>query len=123
MTGQAEQIIGLYRRHARTWAQKRANQPGTPMEATWLDRFLGLLPPHPTVLDVGCGSGEPMARYMAERGCSVTGIDSAPEMIAICNDSFPEQTWEIGDMRTLSLGRHFDGILAWDSFFHLSHAD
>jgi len=26
-------------------------------------------------------------------------------------------------MRSLSLGRRFDGILAWDSFFHLTHHD
>ena len=26
-------------------------------------------------------------------------------------------------MRGLSLGRRFDGILAWDSFFHLDHDD
>jgi hypothetical protein len=26
-------------------------------------------------------------------------------------------------MRRLSLGRRFDGILAWDSFFHLDHDD
>jgi hypothetical protein len=26
-------------------------------------------------------------------------------------------------MRTLSLGRRFDGILAWDSFFHLRQDD
>ena len=27
------------------------------------------------------------------------------------------------DMRTLSLSRRFEGILAWDSFFHLSPED
>jgi hypothetical protein len=26
-------------------------------------------------------------------------------------------------MRSLSLGRRFDGILSWDSFFHLGHDD
>jgi hypothetical protein len=26
-------------------------------------------------------------------------------------------------MRSLALGRRFDGILAWDSFFHLSYDD
>jgi hypothetical protein len=26
-------------------------------------------------------------------------------------------------MRSLSLGRRFDGVLAWDSFFHLRHDD
>lgn len=123
MTTHAERIIGLYRRHARTWAEKRATQPGRPMEATWLDRFLSLLPHDPTVLDLGCCSGEPIARYLVEQGCSVTGIDAAPEMIAICKDSFPGREWEVGDMRKLSLGRTFNGILAWDSFFHLSPAD
>jgi len=26
-------------------------------------------------------------------------------------------------MRRLAMGRRFDGVLAWDSFFHLTHAD
>jgi hypothetical protein len=29
----------------------------------------------------------------------------------------------VGDMRALSLDRTFDGLIAWDSFFHLSRAD
>jgi SAM-dependent methyltransferase len=123
MNSAAEQIIGLYRRHARTWAARRADQPGRLMEAAWLDRFLGLLPPCPSVLDIGCGSGEPIARYLAERGCKVTGMDAAPEMIAICQDNLPQQSWGVADMRSLSLGRSFHGILAWDSFFHLCADD
>ena len=27
------------------------------------------------------------------------------------------------NMRSLSLARHFNGLLAWDSFFHLGHDD
>jgi len=123
MNSPAEQIIGLYRRHARTWAAKRAKQPGRLMEAAWLDRFLRLLPPCPSVLDIGCGSGEPIARYLADRGCKVTGVDSAPEMIAICQDTLPQQSWGVADMRSLCLGRSFNGILAWDSFFHLCQDD
>jgi SAM-dependent methyltransferase len=82
-----------------------------------------LLPPCPAVLDIGCGSGEPTARYLAERGCKVTGVDSAPEMIAICQDALPQESWGVADMRNLSLGRSFDGILAWDSLFHLCQDD
>lgn len=44
-------------------------------------------------------------------------------MIALCASQFPEQTWCVVDMRSLSLGRTFNGIVAWDSFFHLSHDD
>jgi SAM-dependent methyltransferase len=119
----AERIIGLYRRHARSWAVKRAYQPGMLMEAAWLDRFLGLLPRQSTVLDIGCGSGEPIARYLVEQGCKLTGVDSAPEMIAICRDTLAQQEWCVADMRSLSLRRTFDGILAWDSFFHLCPDD
>lgn len=119
----AERIIDLYRRHARVWADARGRSAGRPMEAEWLDRFLDLLPARRAVLDLGCGSGAPIARYLIERGCSVTGVDSAPEMIDICGRNLPQGRWHTGDMRSLSLGRRFDGILAWDSFFHLGFDD
>ena len=93
------------------------------MEADWLDRFLGLPPPRPAILDIGCGSGEPVASYLAERGCDLTGVDSAPEMIGFCRTLLPGQEWIAADMRALSLGRAFDGIIAWDSFFHLCPDD
>ena len=44
-------------------------------------------------------------------------------MIALCRARLPDQDWIVADMRTLSLGRAFDGILAWDSFFHLGFDD
>ena len=31
--------------------------------------------------------------------------------------------WIVCDMRTIRLERRFDGILAWDSFFHLGMDD
>jgi trans-aconitate methyltransferase len=93
------------------------------MEAAWLDWFLCLLLPCPSVLDIGCGSGEPIARYLVEKGCMVTGVDSAPEMIDICQDTLPQQSWSVADMRFLALGRRFNSILAWDSFFHLCQDD
>jgi SAM-dependent methyltransferase len=123
MNDDAEQIIGLYRRYAYAWAKKRAHRTGRPMEAQWLDRFMSLLPSEPSVLDVGCGSGDPMSRYLIDRGCEVTGVDSSPEMISFCESEFPGHIWRMADMRSLSLGETFDGLLAWDSFFHLSHED
>jgi len=35
----------------------------------------------------------------------------------------PDQEWIVDDMRSLSLHRKFDGVLAWDSFFHLKPDD
>jgi SAM-dependent methyltransferase len=75
------------------------------------------------VLDLGCGTGEPIAGALVEAGYVVTGVDSAPAMIALCRARFPDQTWHVADMRRLALGRGFAGILAWDSFFHLEPDD
>ena len=44
-------------------------------------------------------------------------------MIALSRGNFPGLEWIVADMRTLALGRMFDGVLAWDSFFHLNFDD
>ena len=118
MTVESEGIVGLYRRHAGAWASDRGNRL---MERAWLDRFRSVLPAGGAVLDIGCGSGQPIARYLIEQGHAVTGVDSSPEMIALCESRFPHGTWRVADMRQLSLERTFGGLIAWDSFFHLSH--
>jgi 2-polyprenyl-3-methyl-5-hydroxy-6-metoxy-1,4-benzoquinol methylase len=120
MTSDSERIVGLYQRRARAWAAERGARL---VEGAWLDRFRGLLADGAAVLDIGCGSGEPIARYLREQGCAVTGVDSSPSMIVMCRGHFPDGDWRVADMRTLSLGRAFGGLLAWDSFFHLSHDD
>ena len=120
MPCEADKIVDLYRRHARSWVKDRGTQR---IEARWLDRFCNLQPEHASILDIGCGAGEPIVRYLVERGCSITGVDSAPEMIALFQENFPAQESHTADMRTLSLGRTFNGLLAWNSFFHLSHDD
>jgi trans-aconitate methyltransferase len=53
----------------------------------------------------------------------VTGIDSSPSLIDMCRTRFPNSDWQVADMRRLSLGRSFDGLIAWDSFFHLPFED
>jgi SAM-dependent methyltransferase len=120
MASEAERIIGLYERHAAEWDRDRGR---CLFEKAWLDRFLALLPPKASILDIGCGSAEPIARYLIEKGCEVTGIDSSPALVGMCKDRFPDQDWIVADMRTLSLDRRFDGILAWNSFFHLCPED
>jgi len=120
MTSEAEDIVGLYRRRGLAWARARGERL---TEAAWLDRFLGILPPRPAILDLGCGSGDPIGRYFIDRGCGLTGVDTSSDLLAICLSKFSQAEWRLADMRTLSLGRAFDGILAWDSFFHLDHDD
>jgi SAM-dependent methyltransferase len=120
MTSDADRIIGLYDRHAEAWDKDRSRRL---FERPWLQRFAELLPPRGSILDIGCGSGEPIAGFFIRAGYRVHGVDSSPAMIAFCKERFPNETWDIADMRILSLGQTFDGLLAWDSFFHLCRED
>jgi SAM-dependent methyltransferase len=116
MTNPADRIIDLYQRRAREWDEARGRSL---IERGWLDRFTALLPPGGSVLDIGCGSGEPIAHHLIDQEFVATGVDSAPAMIDLCRSRFPSSAWLVADMRQLALGRRFDGLLAWDSFFHL----
>jgi SAM-dependent methyltransferase len=122
MTSDAERIVDLYERKARAWVAHRTRQRGL-MEKGWLARFTALMPPGGTVLDIGCGSGQPIAGYLIAHGYDVTGVDSSPTMIELARGNFPGGRWQIADMRTLSLGQRFQGVVAWDSFFHLTFDD
>ncbi|MFZ0688376.1 MAG: class I SAM-dependent methyltransferase [Acidobacteriaceae bacterium] len=121
MTSESERIIGLYQRHAAVWDRLRS--PGSLFEKPWLDRFRALLSPGASILDVGCGAGLPISGYLIESGFAVTGVDTSGPLVELCRGRFPGQKWAVADMRTIELDRQFDGILAWDSFFHLSPED
>lgn len=120
MSADPERIIDLYQRKAENWEADRGRSL---FEKAWLDRFLSLVPGRGSVLDLGCGSGEPIARYFIDGGYDVTGVDSSPALISLCTERFPSSIWTVADMRTLHLSRRFDGIVAWDSFFHLAPDD
>jgi SAM-dependent methyltransferase len=116
----AGRITDLYERHAQHWD---ANRTRNLFEKPWLARFRALLPAGGSVLDMGCGSAEPIARHFIEAGHKLTGVDSSPAMISLCRARFPDETWIVADMRARSLDTRFDGLLAWDSFFHLTPDD
>ncbi|WP_420398226.1 class I SAM-dependent methyltransferase [Nioella sp.] len=76
-----------------------------------------------TVLDLGCGSGLPIARWFTDQRCAVTGVDGSKRMLDHFRGNLPGARAVLADMRGLSLGHRFDVIVAWDSFFHLSRED
>ncbi|HEV2082340.1 MAG TPA: class I SAM-dependent methyltransferase [Brevundimonas sp.] len=119
MTAAAEEIVDLYSRHADVWAITRGDVlRGS--EAMHLERFMDGLPSGGTVLDLGCGSGRPIASTLISRGFHATGVDASPGLIDLCRTAFPNHRWICADMRGLDLGRRFDGVLAWYSSFHLT---
>lgn len=87
-----------------------------------LDLFLSHCPGR-RLLDLGCGGGDPIAKEFVRRGYSVTGVDGARSMVALFAQNLPGERVVHHDMRTLALGERFDGIIAFDSYFHLKPDD
>lgn len=113
-------ILPTYEREAAGWAagRNRGLWERPALVAAVDGRAPGL-----RVLDLGCGAGEPIAAWFAARGDNVTGVDGAAAMIAEFRRRVPEAEAVQADMRGLALGRRFDAILAFNSFFHLAPQD
>lgn len=120
MSDESSNVINFYKRNAANFDRERSR---ILFEKAWLDKFQSYIPAGGSVLDVGCGSGQPIAAYLISLGYRLTGLDSSPQLIALCESRFPDHEWCTADMRTFQSGKLFDGLLAWDSFFHLNHAD
>jgi streptomycin 6-kinase len=88
-----------------------------------LDKVISLIKSGNSILDLGCGTGEPIAKYFLEKGCFVTGVDGSSAQIKKAKANFPKAKFIINDMRSLDLSERFDCIIAWHSFFHLPTAD
>jgi len=99
------------------------NRPKNLMEKKYLDQLIALLPLKAEVLDLGCGTGEPIFGYLLDQDFQVTGLDESEKMIALAKENFPHAQFIKADMRSMSLNKKFDAIIAWHSFFHLPAGD
>ena len=105
----------VYQQNAQRWHKKRAADLG---ERAWLDQLA--LPSESRVLDLGCGSGKPLADYFLAQGAALVGVDFAPAMIELACQHYPDADWIVADMTALPDLGVFDAIVSWDGFFHLS---
>lgn len=71
-----------------------------------------------TLLDLGCGGGH-VAAYL-KTTLSGTLVDRSPAMLAVSQRLNPECEHRQGDMRTLRLGRQFDGVLLHDAVSYMA---
>lgn len=105
-----------YNKIAADW-HKDHKQDSWWIEAT--DKFISLLPAGGKVLDVGCGAGT-KAKYLADKGLQVLGIDIAENLIAIAKTEVPDARFLVMDMKELGgLVESFDGVFAQASLLHI----
>jgi trans-aconitate methyltransferase len=95
-----------------------------PKEAPWIARFTAALSPHARVLDLGCGTGRPIARHLVACGHRITGVDQSAAMLALARARLPAESWVLAALETFvpppSPG--FGGAIAWDALFHVARS-
>jgi 2-polyprenyl-3-methyl-5-hydroxy-6-metoxy-1,4-benzoquinol methylase len=108
-----------YEHHAATFIRCRSkgiNGVGAASVRQWARS----LPPNATVLDMGCGAGDPISKALVNEGLIVYGIDASPSMVQIFRQNFPNIPVACEAAEDSSFfNRQFDAIIAWGLIFLL----
>lgn len=99
------------------WAAARATFFGR--EREYLDTLLSAAPLGTTILDLGCGTGRPMAEHIVAQGRRVLGVDQARALLEIARDHLPTERWVLSTMQAFEPDEPCHGALLWDSLFHV----
>jgi len=92
-------------------------------ERVYLDAVLAAVPEGAVVLDLGCGSGRPMAEYVAARGRRVLGMDQSEALLDIARARLPQAQWVLSAMEVYAPPAGIRGAILWDALFHVARAD
>ncbi len=72
------------------------------------------------LLDLGCGAGEPVARYFSDRHWSITGVDFSEQMLALAAKYVPQMQTIHADIQHVEFEpNQFSAIIASYSLFHI----
>ena len=81
------------------------------------------LPPNSTILDVGCGTGKPVASSLAAAGHRVIGIDISDTMVELSRKAVPDGVFEVADMREYVPRERLDAVFNVLSLFLLERKE
>ncbi|WP_083704607.1 trans-aconitate 2-methyltransferase [Motiliproteus sp. MSK22-1] len=99
------------------WKAVRNEMPGKDSEL--FDFFLNGLPRPSKVLDLGCGSGLPIAKRLTESGFSVVGIDRSEKLLEQARENVPQGEFLTAEIESYDIDTEYSGVVLWDCLFHL----
>jgi 2-polyprenyl-3-methyl-5-hydroxy-6-metoxy-1,4-benzoquinol methylase len=95
-----------------------------PLAIEALEDLASFLPPAAAVLDLGCGAGVPVTRWLAGRGFTVTGVDVSARQLDLARTYVPEATLVKADMARVAFEPEaFDAVVAFHSIIHVPRAE
>lgn len=106
-----------YDRIAEQWGRARKELP--PADRALFESFWAELKEDAQVLDLGCGTGVPIAKLMVEAGAEVVGVDRSKSLLSIARRDVPGATFVCDDIERYESQERFDGVILWDVIFHI----
>lgn len=104
---------------AARYAQERLSIWSTPEEDAFLDRIVASIRPGAEILDLGCGSGEPVTARLARHG-RVTAVDLSRRMLSMARERVPSAVFVQADMTSVRFpSGAFDAVVAFFSIIHV----
>jgi 2-polyprenyl-3-methyl-5-hydroxy-6-metoxy-1,4-benzoquinol methylase len=98
--------------------------PEDPLALAALEDLASHLPSGAAVLDLGCGAGLPVTRWLADRGFAVTGVDVSTRQLELARKNVPEGTFLKADMTELAFAPEtFDAVVAFHSIIHVPRTE
>ncbi len=98
----------------------RGDGEGDGSYGDWLDELAPLLPDGGEILDLGCGNGIPVARWLTGRGYAVEGVDISAVQIERARSLVPNASFLCEDMTSVTFPPgSFDAVLAFYSLIHV----
>jgi 2-polyprenyl-3-methyl-5-hydroxy-6-metoxy-1,4-benzoquinol methylase len=98
--------------------------PEDPLVLGALQDLVSLLPKGAAVLDLGCGAGVPVTRWLADRGFAVTGVDVSAKQLELARTYVPDGTFLKADMsEVVFVPESFDAVVAFHSIIHVPRTE
>jgi SAM-dependent methyltransferase len=95
-----------------------------PLALTALGDLASLLPRDAAVLDLGCGAGVPVTRWLSDKGFAVTGVDVSARQLELARTYVPEATFIKADMTEVTFPPgSLDAVVAFYSIIHLPRTE
>jgi SAM-dependent methyltransferase len=92
--------------------------------SSWLNELGQRIPDGGAVLDLGCGSGLPVARDLTAAGCQVTGVDISEVQIRRARELVPAAAFLQGDIGSVDFASEsFDAVVSFFALIHLPLED
>jgi len=112
----SELVRNGYSKIAKTYHEQRDKYKNTRLLGMLLKRLRN----GSRIIDLGCGAGIPVAKFIMDKGCLVTGIDFAAGMLELARKNVPKARFMKMDITKMNFKPNsFDGAVSFYAMIHI----